>query len=154
GIAVGRYDLRVSATGFTLLVRKVALTADKPVRIDVTLQVGAVGETMDVSRGPAQKGAAGGVPGGAMGGVLGGIIGGVPSVAPPSPPQAAGSGLPDPHRYRAAPVEARENYGHFVENRFQSPVTTPLSTFSIDVDTASYANMRRFLREGRRPPKD
>ena len=32
--------------------------------------------------------------------------------------------------------------------------TKPLSTFSIDVDTASYANVRRFLREGTLPPKD
>jgi Ca-activated chloride channel family protein len=30
----------------------------------------------------------------------------------------------------------------------------PLSTFSIDVDTASYANVRRFLKQGQLPPKD
>ncbi len=30
----------------------------------------------------------------------------------------------------------------------------PLSTFSIDVDTASYSNVRRFLKEGQRPPRD
>ena len=30
----------------------------------------------------------------------------------------------------------------------------PLSTFSVDVDTASYANVRRFLNSGRRPPKN
>ncbi len=30
----------------------------------------------------------------------------------------------------------------------------PLSTFSIDVDTASYANIRRFLESGSLPPKD
>src|SRR5262249_41479972 len=30
----------------------------------------------------------------------------------------------------------------------------PLSTFSIDVDTASYSNVRRFLNQGQRPPKD
>ena len=50
--------------------------------------------------------------------------------------------------------EARENYAPIAENRFLSPVANPLSTFAIDVDTASYANLRRFLREGTRPPKD
>lgn len=152
GIAAGKYELRASAMGFALLVRKVAIVAGKPLRMDVTLRVGGAGKTVDVSRGPAMQGAAGGVPGGVLGGIIGGVPSGVPP--PPPPPQVTGPGLPYPHRYRTAPMEARENYGHFVENRFQSPVTTPLSTFSIDVDTASYANMRRFLREGRRPPKD
>lgn len=155
GIAAGKYELRVSATGFTLLVRKVALVAGKPVRMDVTLRVSGAGETVDVSSRQAQKGTANGVPGSMMGGVVGGIIGGVPGGAPPPPPpSSAEPGSAHPLRYRIAPMEARENYGHFVENRFQSPVTTPLSTFSIDVDTASYANMRRILREGRMPPKD
>ncbi len=155
GITAGKYELHVSATGFALLVRKVALVTGKPVRVDVTLRVGGTGETLDVSSRQAQKGTASGVPGSTMGGVVGGIIGGVPGGAPPPPPPpSAEPGLAHPLRYRIAPMEARENYGHFVENRFQSPVTTPLSTFSIDVDTASYANMRRILREGRMPPKD
>ena len=34
------------------------------------------------------------------------------------------------------------------------PAEQPLSTFAIDVDTASYANVRRFLNEGRLPPPD
>ena len=37
---------------------------------------------------------------------------------------------------------------------FQSVPQEPLSTFSIDVDTASYANVRRFLNENRLPPAD
>ncbi len=45
-----------------------------------------------------------------------------------------------------------ESYDTVVENRFQSPLDEPLSTFSVDVDTASYANVRRFLRDGRLPP--
>ena len=39
-------------------------------------------------------------------------------------------------------------------NRFLDARTNPLSTFSIDVDTASYANVRRFIGEGRTPPAD
>ncbi|MDX1947819.1 MAG: von Willebrand factor type A domain-containing protein [Pirellulaceae bacterium] len=45
-----------------------------------------------------------------------------------------------------------EQYAKIVENRFLAPADHPLSTFSIDVDTASYANVRRFLTSGRLPP--
>jgi Ca-activated chloride channel family protein len=41
-----------------------------------------------------------------------------------------------------------------VENEFLSATENPLSTFSIDVDSASYANVRRFLTSGLRPPRD
>ena len=47
-----------------------------------------------------------------------------------------------------------EEYGRFEENPFLRPADNPLSTFSIDVDRASYANVRRFLRDGVRPPRD
>ncbi len=55
----------------------------------------------------------------------------------------------------AIPTEYQtEDYSLIVENSFHAPVKDPLSTFSIDVDVASYANMRRFLVSGQRPPKD
>jgi Ca-activated chloride channel family protein len=47
-----------------------------------------------------------------------------------------------------------EAYQHIDENPFFEVARAPLSTFSIDVDTASYSNTRRFLRDGRLPPKD
>lgn len=50
--------------------------------------------------------------------------------------------------------EDREKYGQYDENPRLDPVTTPLSTFSIDVDTGSYSNMRRFINSGQLPPKD
>ncbi|HWA73522.1 MAG TPA: VWA domain-containing protein [Polyangiaceae bacterium] len=56
-----------------------------------------------------------------------------------------------------APTTADANteaYSHVVDNPFVSPKSAPLSTFSIDVDTAAYANVRRFLREGAMPPAD
>ena len=46
----------------------------------------------------------------------------------------------------------REEYSHNAENRFKSPVKDPLSTFSIDVDAASYSNIRRFINQGEMPP--
>jgi len=47
-----------------------------------------------------------------------------------------------------------EAYAYIEENRFRSVANEPLSTFSIDVDTASYANVRRFLTSGQLPPAD
>jgi Ca-activated chloride channel homolog len=51
-------------------------------------------------------------------------------------------------------AEHREAYARVAESRMASPREQPLSTFSIDVDTASYANVRRFLASGWRPPRD
>ena len=47
-----------------------------------------------------------------------------------------------------------EEYNKIDERGFVSPIIEPLSTFSIDVDTASYANVRRFLMDGRQVPPD
>ena len=52
------------------------------------------------------------------------------------------------------PNPIQEDYNAFVENAFESPKTAPLSTFSIDVDNASYTNIRRFLNSGQEVPKD
>ena len=48
----------------------------------------------------------------------------------------------------------QEDYELFVENPFTSPKSEPLSTFSIDVDNASYTNVRRFINQGQTVPKD
>jgi Ca-activated chloride channel family protein len=48
----------------------------------------------------------------------------------------------------------REQYDRIVENDFQLVQAKPLSTFSIDVDSASYSNTRRFINNGQLPPKD
>lgn len=47
-----------------------------------------------------------------------------------------------------------EDYEAFAENIFESPKASPLSTFSIDVDNASYTNIRRFINNGQKVPKD
>lgn len=47
-----------------------------------------------------------------------------------------------------------EEYAEISENGFKNPFQDPLSTFSIDVDAASYSNVRRFLNLGQMPPKD
>lgn len=50
--------------------------------------------------------------------------------------------------------EAGEGYAPLAENRFQQVALSPLSTFGLDVDTASYSNVRRFLSQGQLPPVD
>jgi len=47
-----------------------------------------------------------------------------------------------------------EDYDRIYDNEFKEALNTPLSTFSIDVDSASYANLRRFLNSNAMPPKD
>lgn len=59
----------------------------------------------------------------------------------------------DKGRYQ--PIDKNdEDYGAFIENPFEAPKNAPLSTFSIDVDNASYTNIRRFINNGQPVPKD
>ncbi|MCA9707891.1 MAG: VWA domain-containing protein [Myxococcales bacterium] len=55
--------------------------------------------------------------------------------------------------WEAPPVD-REDYDHIEENDFVAVADQPLSTFGVDVDTASYSNVRRFLSYGQLPPAD
>lgn len=50
------------------------------------------------------------------------------------------------------PVSNGEKYSSAIENAFLSPLKAPLSTFSVDVDTASYANLRRMIQSGQNVP--
>lgn len=51
-------------------------------------------------------------------------------------------------------ISENEEYSKFQENKPKSPFRAPLSTFAIDVDRASYSNIRRFIENGKLPPKD
>jgi len=55
------------------------------------------------------------------------------------------------HRY---PEPNNEDYETYKENPFTSPLSEPLSTFSIDVDRAAYTNIRRMINNGQEVPKD
>ncbi len=60
------------------------------------------------------------------------------------------------HRYpRPIPVPPRENEKYDGEEvaSIKRVADAPVSTFSVDVDTGSYSNVRRFLRDGQLPPK-
>lgn len=51
-------------------------------------------------------------------------------------------------------ASSNESYKEYTEEGFKDPKTEPLSTFSVDVDTASYSNVRRLLEDGNFVPED
>lgn len=63
----------------------------------------------------------------------------------------AGVAMPEPY---AMPAENRDRFGDFDTNPVRSALESPVSTFSIDVDTASYAFARRSLKDGFMPDRD
>ena len=74
----------------------------------------------------------------------------MPSVAyAPMPMSVQADALPQGYR-----DENREQYQKLAGNPVHAVAETPVSTFSIDVDTGSYANVRRFLNGGQLPPQD
>jgi Ca-activated chloride channel family protein len=78
------------------------------------------------------------------------VVGATTQSAPSTPPP-----LPDPQSWRWPREPGNtEAYARIEENRFLAALTNPLSTFSIDVDAASYSNVRRFLSAGQLPPAD
>jgi Ca-activated chloride channel family protein len=91
---------------------------------------------------PSPVAVAGGVYGGVAGGVVGGVIG-TGGVSEKLAVAQAGDA-----------AFKTEEYGRIVENEFLSVADNPLSTFSVDVDRAAYSNVRGFLRDGQRPPRD
>ena len=69
-----------------------------------------------------------------------------------APPLRRGSGQRLPGRYKGE--FEREGYDRIYENEFMAVGANPLSTFGIDVDRASYSNVRRFIQGGQLPPAD
>jgi Ca-activated chloride channel family protein len=147
-VRVGVYRLTVAMAGFKTEERggvevKRGLTSN----VLITLSVGDLTESIAVMAAP---------PLFARGEVSQARLRSQPPPAAPPPPMVR----PAPAADRQLPPEARYNpdfdteaYDHIVENPFQDVLEHPLSTFSIDVDTASYSNVRRFLSQYQLPPR-
>jgi len=128
----GLYDLTAEIAGFTPFEKKdISVSANKTVEINIRLKMTSFVHMDEEGR------------------VLGGVVGGVLSEKAPAA------------RSKAAqfPVSVytsfnTEEYSRIYENRFFDALHNPLSTFSIDVDTASYANIRRFIRTNQFPFED
>lgn len=82
--------------------------------------------------------------------VTAGQAGSATSMAERRPPGLSGVTHPD----RRDPAFNTEQYDRIYENPFLGTDASPRSTFSIDVDRASYSNVRRFIDQGLEPPKD
>jgi len=83
-------------------------------------------------------------------------VAGVPATTVPTPApyaQRSMGGVMAESVYMPYPA-SRDRYDGVEPNRFKSTLEHPLSTFGADVDTASYANVRRFLSSGQLPPTD
>ncbi|MDB5680042.1 von Willebrand factor type A domain-containing protein, partial [Sphingomonas bacterium] len=88
----------------------------------------------------------------------------MPSYAPPPPPPPPPPMMAPPapmagvvSNYATPPYGSRQNterYDGKAVASIQSVTAAPVSTFSVDVDTGSYSNVRRFLTEGNAPPPD
>jgi len=139
-IPTGSYTVRASAMGYRSQdVPDVRVTAGVATRLDLTLRPSAA----EQERRQDQAGAVAGVAKRAEADWRA-----MSRDALAAPQSANGQWYP------AAEPMNTENYAVIEESRFLPAGTNPRSTFSIDVDAASYTNVRRFLTSGQRPPKD
>jgi len=157
GLPAGTCTLTVVAPGYQPLVTKVTVATSGVASVKLALQAKPEAKPSD-KRAQRLDEAAAEAP--------------VASAPPPLP-----SGRPRPaklasgaSRYRAMALQTApatgalvvsddlphntEAYDRIDDNPFHRVATRPLSTFSVDVDTAAYSNLRRFLRDRRLPPKD
>ena len=136
GVPAGTVTLRAAQTGWkTAVIANVIVRAGQSTTVDIRLVPGRLDEKeKDIAaRDEAARKMSTGI-----------------STAQASPTvNMAGAG----YLYRQQPFNT-EDYHNFRDNGFQRPATSPLSTFAIDVDAASYSNVRRFLTQGQRPPAD
>ena len=153
-LAPGHYEVRVTLAGFrqTRMAVTVGSTAPAPVRI--RLLIGSASETVTItSTAPPAQGSAKGEAASRAPAAPIPVAPSAEARAMPYGGMGRGGGAGADTSLRALQPES-ETYAAIDENKFRRPAEHPLSTFSIDVDTASYTNVRRFLNEGRLPPAD
>jgi Ca-activated chloride channel family protein len=75
-------------------------------------------------------------------------------IAPAPPPAGIAAPMPSPETYYQALQENRDEFAEYKPNALKLVSQEPVSTFSIDVDTASYATVRRALNNGQLPPAE
>ena len=141
GVLPGRYTVTTSLAGFTTWQHVMTLKAGGTETVTARIEVASLSESVAVAGEPVLRG-----------GLAGGVAG-----HPLPPPASAPAPYPHvvhPGWNRDGGRRTAEKYDDHGENAFRTVTADPLSTFSIDVDTASYANLRRFLNEGSLPPAE
>lgn len=147
-LPVGRYQVTAELPGFKTLRTTVTLGAGAVSRWDVVLELAHIGETIEVTGTLAELQTESATVT-ASASILNGRNFAALSLLAPGVKGDALAGL-----RRASEKFNTEAYAPRVDNELLDVVRHPLSTFSVDVDTASYANVRRFLNDGELPPAD
>ena len=132
GVPAGEQVITVRLIGYRQTNKRVTVTAGETVTLDFSVEQTAV-RRQDLT--------------------VTGVAGETPQVLPYAVDRAV-RGLAATSVMRAYADFNTESYARIEENGFRSVDASPLSTFSIDVDRASYANVRRFIQAGERPPVD
>jgi len=126
GLLPGKYTVAIELSGFKPERQAVEVVSGRTVKLAVRLEVGSLSETVTVSSG----------------------------TLPIQTSSSSRSFIGYSGGRESKPIEFnREAYKHLPESGFHRVSVSPRSTFSTDVDTASYTNVRRMLREGRLPPE-
>ena len=124
----GKYEVRASLEGFKSAIAQIAVTANRATAVTLRLEVGALTETVTVM---------------------------AQAVTMGSSASYSSAAIQEARRLRRHGRGFNtEAYDRIEDNPFKTVRRDPLSTFAIDVDTASYANVRRFLNDGELPPPD
>jgi Ca-activated chloride channel homolog len=126
GLTPGAYDVTARLQGFTPAAQRVALAAGGTTTANFTLTVGALAETV--------------------------VVSGRASTVMTSTAMTSATAI-QPWRWPSAPFRTT-SFDTIDENPFLATTANPLSTFSVDVDTASYAYLRRAITSGSLPPAD
>ncbi|MFC2156748.1 von Willebrand factor type A domain-containing protein [Acidobacteriota bacterium] len=145
-IPPGIYDLHFELTGFkAALVKGVKVLMQRRIELTAVLVSVKAGTKSLVKMRPIVTGDVKMQEVRELEGVRGGVIGGVSKMSIARDAAAPSAYYPEFNT---------EEYNRIYETGYLTALTNPLSTFSIDVDTASYANLRRFLKVNEEPPKD
>jgi len=139
----GNYNVRVSAKGYSQRTVAVYVKRDKVSVVNVALQKEYVAEELNVESIPAKPGKR----------YLKICMGELDMMAVGMPSSYGGSFYTAD--YDGSFIDHNtEEYDFINENGFKDALKDPLSTFSVDVDRASYSNVRRFLTQNQKPYRD
>jgi Ca-activated chloride channel family protein len=139
GLAAGDYTVTATLTGFTPFTTVVSVSA-RLARLAIVLQPAAASKPLPAAMPTVQADQ-----------FKARELAATASAVPMSPPPAR---FVYGHPSQPGAPYNTEAYDRIEDNAFRLAAQDPLSTFSIDVDTASYSNVRRFLNGGALPPPD
>jgi Ca-activated chloride channel family protein len=140
-LPVGAYIITVNTSGYEKFSVKVRTKKNKTIILNIKLKVSSISSNVALQSGVSIRPGSAKTDKDRIGSSL--ASGGAMTEAMYPPPNVY---MPPP-----PPPFNTEDYTAITPNIFHSPLSEPLSTFSIDVDTANYSNLRRMLNQGQLP---